>query len=296
MGHCTALNNHRSQKINLLMKYLNSLETFCTNASVYPRVFLCCQQKPRVFIMQFASSLKHNSIGWIWAKPAKHLETILSALSTVQSSTPSVRVQLRVSTHRIPGSFWDIEIWSDAFISGFRSIYIAALPKRIAPKSSLQALRGLERDVVIQRIKEETSLYTERVCYVPSPAFGENAHSRMKFACYVIFYLPNSNLTVKMKSQRTSTVLCSASGEWTQNEEKEDWIWPLHWLMHLGDFVTVQCEDPHSFCLASIYMNTIFPLVVPRFLWDLAICPLEHYILKNVGIGSSILSKIQETK
>lgn len=38
MGHCTALNNHRNQNINLLMKYLNSLGTFCANASVYPRV------------------------------------------------------------------------------------------------------------------------------------------------------------------------------------------------------------------------------------------------------------------
>lgn len=156
-----------------------------------PEWFLCCQQKPGVFIMQFASSLKHNSIGWIWAKPAKHLETILSALSTVQSSTPGVRVQLRVSTRRKPGSFWDIEIWSDAFISGFRSIYIAALPKRIAPKSSLQALRGLERDVVIQRIKEETSLYTERVCYVPSPAFGENGWSLLVM-WYFICQIPIS--------------------------------------------------------------------------------------------------------
>lgn len=66
--------------------------------------------------------------------------------------------------------------------------------------------------MVIQRIKEET-LNTERVCYVPSPALGENAHSRMKFVCYVIFYLPNSNLAVKMKGQRTSAMLCSAFGE-----------------------------------------------------------------------------------
>lgn len=191
-----------------------------------PEWFLCCQQKQRVFIMQFASRLKHCSIGWIWAKPAKHLETVLSALFTVQSSTSHVRAQQQVSTYRMPGSFWDIEIWSDAFIPGIRSIYITALPKRTAPNSSLQALRGLQR-VVIQRIKDET-FCTERVWYMPSLAFGENTHSRMKFACSVIFYLPNCNLAVKMKGQRTSAVFCSAFGEWTQNEGKGDWIWQLH--------------------------------------------------------------------
>lgn len=196
-----------------------------------PEWFLCCQQKQRVFIMQFASRLKHSSIGWIWAKPEKHLETVLSALFTVQSSTPDVRVQQRVSTSRIPGSFWDIEIWSDAFISGIRSIYIAALPKRIAPNSSLQALRGLQRDVVIQRIKEET-LYTERVCYVPSPALEENTHSRMKFGCSVIFYLTNCNLTVKMEGQRCYVLHLGNEHKMREKEfgDNTNWyIWGILW-------------------------------------------------------------------
>lgn len=174
-----------------------------------PEWFLCCQQKQSVFIMQFASRPKHGSTAWIWAK---HPETILSALVTEQNARSKVRAHQWVSTYRVGGSSWGTEIWSDAFTSRIRSVSAPVLPKRTARISSLQACNCTHRSGERQGGTGHCggNPLHRKVCYVPSPAFRENTRSRMKFVCYVIFYLPNSSLTSANERWKNLVVLCSA--------------------------------------------------------------------------------------
>lgn len=159
-----------------------------------PEWFLCCQQKQSVYnAVCIKTETRFHRLN-LSNSQAKHLETILSALFTLQNARSKVRVHQWVSTYRVQGFSWDTEIWSNAIISSIRTIYIHALREDSSKQQpsglQLHTHRGLER--VIQGIKEETLLYRK--------GFAKRPAQLLEKMCIVGWTLLGNILSAKLQS------------------------------------------------------------------------------------------------
>lgn len=193
-------------------------------------------------------------------------------------------------TYRVEGSFWDTEIWSDAFISRLRSISIPVLPKRTARISSLQACNCTHRS---GERRGGTGHWGRnpvhrKVCYVPS-------FSRKHQICLLCDILSAQFQPQECQWKVRRIWWCYVlhfKNKYKRSDKKR-----LTLATVLTDACWGFCDNTawgSSLRLSFIYLQWL----CSKLLWDPTVSPKKRYILFrswNV-VFCSCVSEIEEIK